>query len=324
MIYRSLAATDPEIHAALADERRRQNEGLELIASENFTSRAVLEATGSVAHQQVRRGLPRPPLLRRLRGRRPRRDARHRAGEGALRRRARQRPAALRHQREHGGLLRAAAAGRHAARHGPRLRRAPDPRPPALLLGARLQGRRLRRRPRQRADRLRRGRAAGARAPAEAHRLRRLGLQPGDRLRPLPRDRRPRRRAAHGRHRAHRRAGRRRAPPLAGAALPRRHHDHAQDAARSARRHHPLPRRARQGDRSRGLPRPPGRPADARDRRQGGRLRRGRDAGVPRLSGAASSPTPRGSPRRSPAPASGSSRAAPTTTSSWWTSPRGG
>ena len=58
MIYRSLAATDPDIHAALADERRRQNEGLELIASENFTSRAVLEATGSVATNKYAEGYP--------------------------------------------------------------------------------------------------------------------------------------------------------------------------------------------------------------------------------------------------------------------------
>jgi glycine hydroxymethyltransferase len=58
MTYRSLQATDPEIHAALADERRRQNEGLELIASENFTSRAVLEATGSVATNKYAEGYP--------------------------------------------------------------------------------------------------------------------------------------------------------------------------------------------------------------------------------------------------------------------------
>ena len=58
MIYRSLAATDPAIHAALAEERRRQNEGLELIASENFTSRAVLEATGSVATNKYAEGYP--------------------------------------------------------------------------------------------------------------------------------------------------------------------------------------------------------------------------------------------------------------------------
>jgi Serine hydroxymethyltransferase len=46
--WRSLADADPEIAAVLRDERQRQNNGLELIASENFVSRAVLEAAGSV------------------------------------------------------------------------------------------------------------------------------------------------------------------------------------------------------------------------------------------------------------------------------------
>jgi glycine hydroxymethyltransferase len=58
MTYRSLAATDPEIAAVLADERRRQNDGIELIASENFTSRAVLEATGSVLTNKYADGYP--------------------------------------------------------------------------------------------------------------------------------------------------------------------------------------------------------------------------------------------------------------------------
>ena len=48
------------------------------------------------AVEQVRRGLPRPALLRRLRGRRPGRGDRHRARQGAVRRRARQPAAALR------------------------------------------------------------------------------------------------------------------------------------------------------------------------------------------------------------------------------------
>ena len=46
--YRSLAQADPEVHAAIQNETRRQHEGLELIASENFVSEAVLEAAGSV------------------------------------------------------------------------------------------------------------------------------------------------------------------------------------------------------------------------------------------------------------------------------------
>lgn len=46
--YRSLAEADPDIYQAIQNETRRQHEGLELIASENFVSEAVLEAAGSV------------------------------------------------------------------------------------------------------------------------------------------------------------------------------------------------------------------------------------------------------------------------------------
>ena len=47
-MWRALAEADPEIAQAIRQETKRQNEGLELIASENFVSRAVLEAAGSV------------------------------------------------------------------------------------------------------------------------------------------------------------------------------------------------------------------------------------------------------------------------------------
>ncbi len=53
-----LAVVDPEIQRAIDDERRRQNEGLELIASENFVSRAVLEAAGSVMTNKYAEGYP--------------------------------------------------------------------------------------------------------------------------------------------------------------------------------------------------------------------------------------------------------------------------
>ena len=56
--WRSLADTDPEIAAALADELHRQNNGLELIASENFVSRAVLQAAGSVLTNKYAEGYP--------------------------------------------------------------------------------------------------------------------------------------------------------------------------------------------------------------------------------------------------------------------------
>jgi len=56
--YRSLKAVDPEVFQAIADERARQSFGLELIASENFVSRAVLEATGSVFTNKYAEGYP--------------------------------------------------------------------------------------------------------------------------------------------------------------------------------------------------------------------------------------------------------------------------
>ncbi|MDQ3249247.1 MAG: hypothetical protein M3Q45_08570, partial [Chloroflexota bacterium] len=43
-----LAASDPEIYAAIDQERQRQFNGIELIASENYVSAAVLAAMGSV------------------------------------------------------------------------------------------------------------------------------------------------------------------------------------------------------------------------------------------------------------------------------------
>jgi len=55
--WRSLVETDPDIAKALADERHRQNTGLELIASENFVSQAVLDA-GSVLTNKYAEGYP--------------------------------------------------------------------------------------------------------------------------------------------------------------------------------------------------------------------------------------------------------------------------
>ncbi len=51
-------AGDPELAAAVAGEARRQDEGIELIASENLVSRRVLEAQGSVLTNKTVEGLP--------------------------------------------------------------------------------------------------------------------------------------------------------------------------------------------------------------------------------------------------------------------------
>ena len=53
-----LAQADPEIAAAIEHEVLRQHEGLEMIASENFVSRAVLEAAGSVFTNKYAEGYP--------------------------------------------------------------------------------------------------------------------------------------------------------------------------------------------------------------------------------------------------------------------------
>ena len=53
-----LAQADPEIYEAIRHETERQNSRLELIASENFTSEAVLEAAGSTFTNKYAEGYP--------------------------------------------------------------------------------------------------------------------------------------------------------------------------------------------------------------------------------------------------------------------------
>ncbi len=53
-----LATSDPEIAAQIENEIKRQHEGLEMIASENFVSRAVLEAAGTVFTNKYAEGYP--------------------------------------------------------------------------------------------------------------------------------------------------------------------------------------------------------------------------------------------------------------------------
>jgi glycine hydroxymethyltransferase len=55
---RPLSAVDPEVFQAIQREVERQNGQLELIASENFTSEAVFEATGSVFTNKYAEGYP--------------------------------------------------------------------------------------------------------------------------------------------------------------------------------------------------------------------------------------------------------------------------
>ncbi|HEV8268425.1 MAG TPA: serine hydroxymethyltransferase, partial [Thermoanaerobaculia bacterium] len=58
LMERKLSAADPEVARAVEAELTRQRDHLELIASENFTSRAVLEAVGSVLTNKYAEGYP--------------------------------------------------------------------------------------------------------------------------------------------------------------------------------------------------------------------------------------------------------------------------
>ena len=58
MFLQPLKQVDPEVAAAIDREAERQETHLELIASENFVSRAVLEAAGSVLTNKYAEGYP--------------------------------------------------------------------------------------------------------------------------------------------------------------------------------------------------------------------------------------------------------------------------
>ena len=57
-LARPLKEVDPEVAAAISSETNRQHTHLELIASENFTSEAILEATGSIFTNKYAEGYP--------------------------------------------------------------------------------------------------------------------------------------------------------------------------------------------------------------------------------------------------------------------------
>ena len=57
-LQESLEQDDPEVLALMKAEKLRQTQGIELIASENFTSRAVLESLGSCLHNKYSEGYP--------------------------------------------------------------------------------------------------------------------------------------------------------------------------------------------------------------------------------------------------------------------------
>ncbi len=239
---RGLSASDPEVAGAIAAELKRQQDNIELIASENIVSRAVLEAQGSVLTNKYAEGYP----GRRYYGGCEYVDV---AEELAIERAKRLFNCDFANVQPHSGaqanqavffaLMQPGdifmgldlAAGGHLTHGSPvnqsgkwftpvSYTRAP-PGPPH-----------------------RHGRGGGYRqkAPPQAHHRGRLGLCAGDRLQTFPRDRRRSGRVLHGGYGPFcgARGGGRASQP----ARPRpcRDHDHAQDAARPARRHDPVAR----------------------------------------------------------------------------------
>ena len=227
-----LAETDPELATALAGELARQQDGIELIASENIVSAAVLQAQGSVLTNKYAEGYP----GRRYYGGCAEVDI---AETLAIERAKQLFSCAYANVQPHSGsqanqavylallqpgdtiLGMSLAAGGHLT-HGA----APN------LSGKWFRSVQYGVRPED--GLLDYG--ALARLAKTDHR-RRLGVSASHRFRPHPGHRRRGRGVFPGRHGAFRRPGRRRAVPFAAAARPRGDDDDAQDAARAARRH---------------------------------------------------------------------------------------
>ena len=299
-------AVDPEIAELITAEERRQRDSIRLIASENYVSGAVLAATGSVLTNKYSEGYPGQALLRGPAVHRSGRAALHRSREGAVRRRPRERAAVLGLAGEPRRLLRVPQARRHRHGHGPARRRPPDARlerldhrqrtSSAVQYGVRRDTHRID------FDEVR---ELARKEKPEAHVLRRHRDPAHDRVRGVRRDREGGRRAASCADIAH----------IAGLVAAGAHPSPVAVAdVVSTTTHKTLrgPRGgmlmckadAREGDRSRGVPRPAGRPAQPHDRRHRGRAARKRRPPSSRRTRTRSSRTRRRSRRRSSSAAS--------------------
>ena len=275
---------DPEIFRLIKEEEQYQVETVRLIPSENYTSRAVMEATGSVLANKYCEGYPGKRYYEGQRNVDADRDARassaRRRCSASSTRTCSRTPARRRTSRctsallepgdtimglslPHGGHLTHGWTASATSKFWNAVRYEVDATTHLIDY-----------------DEVRA--MALARAPAH-HRRRRDGVPAPVRLRGVRRDRARGRRLLPRRHLAHRRPDRRRRAPGPGAVRRRRHDDDAQDAARPARRDDPVQGRARRGDRQGRLPRPAGRPAREHDRRRRRRAEGSGDAGVPRV-----------------------------------------
>ena len=123
---RWLEQADPDVAKAIRLETERQSRNLELIASENFVSEAVLEAVGSVMTNKYAEGYPGRRYYGGCENVDTVEELADPARQGAVRRGARERPAALGVPGQHGRLLHGALARRHDRRAESLARRPPD------------------------------------------------------------------------------------------------------------------------------------------------------------------------------------------------------
>ena len=175
---RSLAEADPAVFASVAHELERERTQIELIASENIVSKAVLAAQGSVFTNKYAEGYP---GKRYYQGCAPSDEVERLAIDRAKRIFG----CGFANVQPHSGaqangavMLALVKPGRHDHGHEPRCRR-----PPYAWREGGDERQVVRRGPVRRAcgrsqDRLRRGRAAGEGAPSQAHHRGRLGLSP--------------------------------------------------------------------------------------------------------------------------------------------------
>jgi len=257
---RALAETDAAIATVIGNETTRQNTGLELIASENFVSRAVLEAVGSVLTNKYAEGYP---------GRRYYGGCEHVDVAEAL---AIERACAL-FGADHANVQPHSGAQANMAAYFALIE------PGDTVLGMHLAhgGHLTHGHPLNFSGQLYEIVPYGVRRDDERidyEELERLAREKRPQLVMVGASAYPRvidfARIRRDRHGPHRGAGRRRRPPQPGATLGRRHHHDPQDAPGAAWRHGALPGGARQGGQQGAVPRYPGRPADARHRGQGG------------------------------------------------------
>jgi hypothetical protein len=235
----SLEKADPEIFGAIARENQRQEDHLELIASENYASPAVMAAQGTQLTNKYAEGYP---------------GKRYYGGceyvdvveQIAIDRAKKVFGCDAANVQPHSGAQANQAVFFAALQPGDTVLGMSLPHgghlthgSPVNISGKWFKVGAVRAPSGDRAHRLRRGRAPGARAQAQARHRRRVRVLARHRLEAVPRNRRCRRRAAHGRHGALRGAGGSGRVSLAGGHRRLHHHDHAQDAARASRRSHP-------------------------------------------------------------------------------------